>query len=159
MNKDDFNNMSSKYKDNVYAIAFNYFRNKYDAEDVVQEVFIKLYGFKKSFESEEHIRNWLIRVTINQCKKITFSSWFKKKVTLEDYINELQYEDLSESELMMDVMKLPKKYRMVIHLYYYEDYSVKEISKILKLSETAVSTRLMRAREMLKTKLEVWKDE
>ena len=68
-----------KYRDNIYAIAFNYFRNRQDAEDAVQEVFLKYHRAGKDFDSADHIRNWLIRVSINECKNVTLSSWFKKR--------------------------------------------------------------------------------
>ena len=149
-----------KYKDRIFAIAFNYFKNSIDADDVVQETFYKLYKNERLFESEEHLRNWLIRVAVNECKRVTFSSWFKKKEPLEDYAKTLIWNDPEESEVFLAVMSLTKKYRTVIHLYYYEDYSIKEIASLLDISETAVSTQLQRGRKKLKENLlEVWKDE
>ena len=127
---------------------------------MVQEVFYKLYKSNKDFESEDHLRNWLIRVAINECKRVTLSSWFKKKEPLEDYAKTLVWNDPEESEVFLAVMNLPKKYRTVIHLYYYENYSIKEIAGLLGMSSTAVSTQLLRGRKKLKEKLlEVWKDE
>ncbi len=149
-----------KYKDNIFAIGFNYFKNPSDADDVVQETFIKLLRCGKDFESEEHIRNWLICVALNECKRVTLSTWFKKKVSIEDYAQTLSFEAPEESALFEAVMALPKKYRQTIHLYYYEDYSVREISKMLNISETAVTTQLLRGRQKIKKQLlEVWKDE
>jgi len=88
------------------------------------------------------------------------SSWFKKKEPLEDYAKTLVWNDPEESEVFLAVMNLPKKYRTVIHLYYYENYSIKEIAGLLGMSSTAVSTQLLRGRKKLKEKLlEVWKDE
>ena len=127
---------------------------------MVQEVFYKLYKSNKDFESEDHLRNWLIRVAINECKRVTLSSWFKKKEPLEDYAKTLVWNDPEESEVFLAVMSLPKKYRTSIHLYYYENYSIKEIADLLGISSTAVSTQLLRGRKKLKEKLlEVWKDE
>lgn len=149
-----------KYKDHIFAIGFNYFKNPSDADDVVQETFFKLLRCGKDFESEEHVRNWLITVAVNECKRVTLSTWFKRKVNIDDYAKTLIFEEPEESMLFEAVMQLPKKYRQVMHLYYYEDYSVREISKLLGASETAVSTQLLRGRQKIKKILtEVWKDE
>ena len=149
-----------KYKDNIFAIGFNYFKNSIEADDVVQETFFKLARSGKDFESEEHLRNWLIRVAVNECKRVSLSSWVKKKVSLEEYTGQIDFETKEESLVFTAVMSLPKKYRQVIHLYYYEDCSTAEIADILGISRTAVTTRLLRGREKLKQDLlEVWKDE
>ena len=149
-----------KYKDNIFAIGFNYFKNSIEADDVVQETFFKLARSGKDFESEEHLRNWLIRVAVNECKRVSLSSWVKKKVSLEEYSGQIDFETKEESLVFTAVMSLPKKYRQVIHLYYYEDCSTAEIADILGISRTAVTTRLLRGREKLKLDLlEVWKDE
>ena len=149
-----------KYKDNIFAIGFNYFKNSIEADDVVQETFLKLARCGKDFESEEHLRNWLIRVAVNECKRVSLSSWVKKKVSLEEYSGQIDFETKEESRVFTAVMSLPKKYRQVIHLYYYEDCSAAEIADILGISRTAVTTRLLRGREKLKQDLlEVWKDE
>ncbi len=151
---------ADQYKDTVFRIALNYFGNPYDAEDTVQDVFIKLYTSKKPFESEEHIRNWLIRVTINACKNTLRTPWNRKHVALEDLSASIAFEQPEQSDLFCAVMSLPEKYRTVVYLFYYEELSVKEISGILRLNESAVTTRLSRARKNLKQKLtEVWKDE
>ena len=149
-----------KYKDAVFAIGFNYFKNAIDADDIVQETFYKLHRGNRDFENETHLRNWLIRVAVNECKRVTLSTYFKRKESLEDYVQTLIWQDPEESDLFLAVMNLPRKYRIVIHLYYYEDYSLKEIAALLGESRTAVSTQLLRGRKKLKEKLmEVWKDE
>ena len=109
----------NRYKDNLFAIGFNYFKNSVDADDVVQETFLKLFRSQIDFESEAHIRNWLIRVAINECKRVSLSSWFKKKISWEEYADNLSFEDPEESQVFAAVMQLPQKYRKVIHLYYY----------------------------------------
>lgn len=150
----------SRYRDNVFAVAFNFFKNPCEADDCVQETFIKLLKCDVNFESEEHIRNWIIRVAINECKRVTLSSWFRKKESIEDYAEKLSFTDPEESSLFYAVMSLPSKYRQVVHLYYYEDYSVKEIAEILGRSETAITTQLSRARKILKSTLsEAWENE
>jgi len=155
-----FLSVADKYKDTVYRIALNYFGNKYDADDMVQDVLMKLYTSNKQFESNEHIRNWLIRVTINTCKNTLRMPWRRRNVALDELAASVSFAHREQSDLFVSVMSLPEKYRTVLYLFYYEDLSVKEISEVLKLKESAVTTRLSRARNQLKLKLkEVWKDE
>lgn len=148
------------YQDNLYAVAFNICKNQMDAEDVVQETFVQYYTTKKQFEDQQHLRAWLIRVAINKAKNLTRTFWRRNKCSLEDYMETLTFEDTDSRNLFEEVMKLPDKYRIIIHLFYYEDYSVKEISEILKLSESNVKTRLSRGRTLLKNTLkEAWDNE
>ena len=135
------------YSDMVYRQAFSYTRNKSDADDIFQEVFMRYIKKKPQFESEEHRKAWLIRVTINCCKKMHVSAWKNKIVPLEDNI---VFESEEENNLHYELMKLPVKYRTVIHLFYYENYSVEEIGKILKQNPSAVRMTLTRARRNLK---------
>ena len=152
--------LMEKYKNNLFAVAFNICKNAQDAEDVVQDTFVQYYIKNKQFENEQHIRAWLIRVTINKAKDINRSFWRKNKVSLEDYMESLVFEMPEMETLFETVLELPEKYRIVIHLYYYEEYSVKEIGKILKISESNVKVRLSRGRVLLKEKLkEEWEDE
>ena len=122
-----------------------------DAEDAVQETFVQYYTSRKEFENEQHIRAWLLRVVINKAKNINRTFWKKNKCSLEDYMETLSFPE---------VMKLPDKYRIVIHLFYYEDYLVREIAEILKLSESNVKVRLSRGRALLKDSLkEEWEND
>ena len=160
MRGSEFEAAAEKYKDNIYAVAFNFFRNSVDADDIVQDVLLKLYKTDKEFSSQEHVRNWLLRVTVNQCRKVSVSSWFRKHMPLEDYAESLKYETPEQSDLFFAVMRLPKKYRIIVHLFYYEDYSTREIAAMLKLKEPTVRTRLARARKLLKERLsDVWNEE
>ena len=146
-----------KYKNNIYAVAFNICKNKHDAEDVVQDTFIQYLSHKKDFQSEEHIRAWIIRVAINKAKNKNNLFFRRNSLPLEDYINTLTFESDETQELFETVMKLPKKYRIVIHLFYYEDYSVQEIANILKITQCNVKVRLSRGRLLLrKTLKEAW---
>lgn len=155
-----FEEAAKKYKDHIYAVAFNYFRNQADADDIVQDVLLKLYRADREFESDDHVRNWLLRVAVNQCKKVSVSSWFRKNMPLETYAESLRYETPEKSDLFFAVMNLPKKYRIAVHLFYYEDYSTREIADMLKLKEATVRTRLLRARKLLKERLsDVWNEE
>ena len=148
------------YKDNIYAAAFNICKSAADAEDVVQDTFLQYYMTKKEFDDEKHIRYWLLRVAINKAKNIQSSFRRKKEMSLEDYVETLTFETPESRELFEEVLKLPEKYRVVIHLFYYEDYSVKEIAKILRVTESSVKVRLSRGRAKLKDALkEEWEDE
>lgn len=149
-----------KYRDNLYAVAFNVCKNAEDAEDVVQDTFIQYYALKKEFDSEQHIRAWLIRVAVNKAKNKNRSFWRRNKMSLEDYMETLSFETPESENVFETVMQLPDKHRTVIHLFYYEDYSVHEISEILKLSESNVKVRLSRGRSLLKQKLqEEWEND
>ena len=152
--------LAALYQNNLFAVAFNICKNTQDAEDVVQDTFVQYYTTKKEFEGEQHIRAWLIRVTVNKAKNITRTFWRRNKISIEDYMETLTFETPEAGNLFETVMQLPEKYRIVIHLYYYEDYTVSEIADILKLSESNVKTRLSRGRAMLKEVLkEEWDDD
>lgn len=152
--------LAAMYQDNLFAVAFNICQNTQDAEDVIQDTFVQYYTTKKEFDSEEHIRAWLIRVAVNKAKNVTRTFWRRNKVSIEDSMETLTFETPESENLFETVMQLPEKYRIVIHLYYYEDYSVGEIAKILKLSESNVKTRLMRGRAKLREVLkEEWDDD
>lgn len=135
--------------DTVYKLAYTYTKNKYDADDIYQEVFLRFFNRKPEFQNEEHTKAWFIRTTINCCKSLYLSSWFKRTVVMEEIQND-SADIFQEDSLFQAVMELPKKYREVIHLFYYEEYSVKEIAGILKRSESSVTTQLNRGRSMLK---------
>ena len=139
------------YHESVYRLAFAYCKNRADAEDITSEVFLKRFSVKKTFESASHETAWMMRVTVNLSKDLLRSFRFRFTVPLDDTV--LIFETPEESEVYRAVMDLPAKYRSVIHLYYYEGYSVAEIAKIIGRSETAVQTQLYRARKLLKTAL------
>lgn len=158
--KTDISNLIPRYKDRLYAAAFNVCRNPEDAEDAVQEAFIRYYTGGTDFESDEHIRAWLFRVTINLAKNTRRSFWNKNRITYEEYMETLTFETPEDRGLMDAVLKLPEKYRVPLHLFYYEDYSVKEIAEVLQLPENTIKTRLSRARNMVKETIkEEWSDE
>lgn len=146
-----------KYGDAVYRVAFHSCKNRADAEDVAQNVFLKLYREEKEFESEEHLRRWVLRVAVNESKKLVGSAWFRRSVPLEEYAEALEFESPEESELFLQVMALPKKYRVPVYLFYYEDYPVKEVAALCGLKESTVQTRLQRAREKLRQIITVQK--
>lgn len=148
-----FNVAIEKYADMVYRIAVNQMGNQSDADDIFQEVFIKWMQHKDEFKNEVHEKAWMIRVTINQCKTMLGSSWNKKTAEFsEELENVLSYNDEmeEESELGEVIKQLPEKYRAVIHLFYYEELSIAEISHVLNEKESTIRTQLTRARRQLK---------
>ena len=157
MDEAQFEDIAKRYRDRLFAIAFQYTKSAADADDMAQIALIKCYHAEKPFENEQHIRAWLLRVVINKAKNINRTFWKKNKCSLEDYMETLSFPDSQSRDLFEEVMKLPDKYRIVIHLFYYEDYLVREIAEILKLSESNVKVRLSRGRALLKDSLkEEW---
>ena len=104
-----------EYQNSLYAAAFNVCRNVEDAKDVVQDTFIQYYSLKKEFDSEQHLRAWLLRVAINKAKNMNRTFWRRNKRSLEDYMETLVFESHQSEELFETVMELPEKYRSVIH--------------------------------------------
>ena len=143
-----------QHQKHLFAAAFSICQNTSDADDVVQDTFLKYHVSKKEFSSPEHIKAWLLRVAINKAKDINRRLWRWNTVSIDEYSQTLAAEKAEDTWLFTEVMKLPEKYRIVLHLFYYEDYSVSEIAQILKVSESNVKTRLSRARHLLKDTLE-----
>lgn len=147
-----FEVMINKYHGILVSIAYSYMRDISYAEDIAQESFIKLYRARKRFESEEHIKNWLIRVTINEC--LNALKHKAKELLIEtEYINNLSDTsdaDEKNEEIYNCICALSDNYKTIIILYYYDNYSLKEIANILKISESNASSRLVRARCKLK---------
>lgn len=144
---DCLENIIKAYSNMVYRLAFSQTRNKSDADDIYQEVFLRYIGKKPQFETEEHRKAWFIRVTVNCCKKLWASSWLRKTEPLDETIT---FEMQEGTDLHHELLKLPMKYRTVIHLFYYEDMSIEEISKCLNQGPSTIRTQLTRARYKLK---------
>ena len=151
--KEQFTSIAQKYMDMIFRIAFSYLKSREDADDVTQNVLLALYRTDKAFESGEHLKAWLIRVTVNESKKILRSPWRKRGEPLEDYENTLGFRDDRDRELYAAIMALDVKYRAVIVLYYYEGYSIRETARLLGVPPATVGTRLARAREQLRLTL------
>ena len=143
-----------KYSDMVYKLAYSMVKDQYDAEDIHQEVFIKYIDKSPNFESEEHEKAWFLRVTINLVKNLWKSAWKQKVTNFFDFENEQKMpqilEPSKEDDIIEVVKTLPQKYRVVIHLFYYEELSIGEIAKVLKMKESTVRTQLTRARQKLR---------
>lgn len=149
MTNTEFENAVNQYANMIYRIAFGYLKNKEDADDAVQDVLIQLYVSDKEFETQEHIRNWLIRVTINRCKKVFKAPWHNAE-PLDTYADELFCEQPDYLDLYAAVMKLNKKYRIPLILFYCDGYSTREIADFLKIPEKTVSTHLRRGKEKMR---------
>ncbi len=138
------------HSESMLRAAFAILKSKEDAEDAVQEAFLRYIQKDPVFKDEEHEKAWLLRVTINISKNMLKASNNKNRPITEDIL----YGKNQTDEVLPCVMTLPERYRAVIHLYYYEGYSIKEIASVLKLPSATVGTRLSRARRMLKNTLE-----
>ncbi len=142
----------NKYSKIILNISFTYLKSTSLSEDMLQEVLIKYIKKSPKFESLNNEKAWFIRVTINLCKDYLKSAWIKKRGPLPE--SDLPYLQHYECEILEEINKLPDKYRILIYLYYYEKYTIKEIAKILKEKENTIGIRLSRAREKLKIGLE-----
>ena len=150
--KEQFTSLAKKHMDMVFRLAYSYLRSREEADDVVQNVLLALWRTDKRFESAGHVKAWLIRVTVNECKKVLRSPW-RKREDLAAYENALSFETDEDRALYDAIMALDAKYRTVIVLYYYEGYSIAETAKLLGIPAPTAGTRLARARGKLKDML------
>jgi len=148
------------YSDMVWRIALTKTRSETDAEDIFQEVFCKLVMNEKPFDSEEHRKAWIIRVTINCCNSHFVAPWRRNIGSIEDVLVDVADEDAvmpgdsNEPDVYAEVLRLPDNMKEVVLLYYYEDMSIREIAEVLGTTEVNVKKRLSRARQKLKLELE-----
>ena len=140
-----------RYADMVYRLAFVRTGSRSDSDDILQEVFLRYMKVWQKMKSEEHIKATLIRITVNCSNSLLSSAWFKKTAPLDENISVT--DNASSENALSEVLKLPLKYRTVIHLHYYMGYSVAEIAELTKTNPSTVKTRLSRAREQLKKTL------
>ena len=143
----DIENVIKEYSKTVYRLAFAKTGNKFDADEIFQEVFLRYIKKQVTFHDKEHEKAWLIRVTINVSKKFLTSSWNKKTIPLEEVE---EYVSDNYTELYYELSALPPNYREVIHLFYYEDMSIAQIANVLKRRESTIRTQLTRARQLLR---------
>lgn len=149
---EEIKRLVDKFAPGVYRLAYARTGNRADAEDVMQEVFLRLVRAGPDFHDDEHAKAWLLRVTAN-CAGDLFRAPWRGRVQSLDEAGELTQPDPEPGGTLEAVLALPPKYRAPVHLYYYEGYSVAEIAGILGKSESAVKTRLSRARAMLRKDL------
>lgn len=151
--EEEMNNIYNLYGDSIFKLALSYVKDYATAEDIMQNTLMKYMLNTKVFADKEYEKAWLLRVAINECKMYNRLIWNVKRVSLEDV--DLAADEATEDSSVLDaVFSLPTQYRMVIHLYYYEGYSVKEIANILKKKEGTVTSLMCRARKLLKEGLE-----
>ena len=145
----DIETLFEQYRDDVYRLALSYTKSVQDAEDVCQTVFLKLMEQKRIEGGKE--RAWLMQVTANRCKNLLRSGWWKRTVPMEEALPapDPQYTDTWDI-----VMALPPKYRVLVYLRYYEELTIREMAELLHISQSAVTTRLSRARQMLREQLQ-----
>ena len=141
-----------KYADMIYRIAYQKVLNRYDAEDIVQDVFVKMLSSKSYFRDEEHIKAWLIRVTINLCINYNKSLARQKTVSVEQL--DIPFTQ-QETGILEELYLLPEDERNILYLYYYEGYKIREIAKILRQKQNTINSKLTRARNKLKRIMEV----
>ena len=143
-----FNAYAAKYMDTVFRLAFSWLKSPADADDVTQNVLLSLYRTDYPFESDDHVRSWLMKVTVNECRKV-WRRPFRSHENIDDYAETLAFEDPSYRDLFEAIMQLDRDKRTVIVLYYIEGYSIKEIAEILNVPAATIGTRLARARAKL----------
>lgn len=151
MTKEDFEQAVREHANTVYRVARHALKDRGEAEDVTQIVLLRLYQYSGTFQSPEHLKHWLLRVTVNESRKVLRSVWRKKIVPLEDWDSPV--EGPEETGLLEEVMALEAKYRLPIYLYYYEGLSVQEVATTLGANVSTIQTRLQRAREKLRRSL------
>lgn len=139
------------YSDRVYRICYLYLKNKAEAEDAFQDVFLKFMQTDKEFESDEHEKAWICRVAINRCKDILKS--FRYKFVSLDKMPELSFVNEEDSVVLEAILNLPSKYKDIVYLHYYEGYKASQIASLLNSNENTVYSQLSRARALLKERL------
>lgn len=144
---DDIESTVQKYRDSILRLAYTYLKNQSEAEDIAQDVFVAYIQKKPYCLTEQNKKSWLMQVTANKCKNTLNSAWKKRHTSIKD---DLSYLPKDNEEIIYYVLSLDEKYRVPIHLYYYEGYSIKEISNLLKRNSATVGTWLSRGRQLLK---------
>lgn len=150
MTEDKFISSVKRNNQRLFLIALSFTQNHSDAEDILQNVFLKLWKYDKPFNNDMHIDKWLTAVCVNESKNYIKSPFKKRNVPLDEAKEMYTFKEDDSYDLFKSVMSLPKKERIVIHLFYYEDMAIKDIASLLKIKESAVKTRLHRARKNLK---------
>ena len=152
MMRDEFEDVYTRRFEMVYRVCFSYMKNAPEAEDAVANVFTKLLKKDIRFQSEEHEKAWLLRTAINQCKD-GLKHWWRNRLDISDY-QHLESAPLAEHPVLELVLGLPKRYKDVIYLYYYEGYATAEIADILRKPHSTIRNHMREARQVLKEILE-----
>lgn len=143
-----FVEIMKKYADMVLRICLVYMKNKTDAEDVFQNVFLKLCVSKPPFHDEEHLKAWLITVARNECINVLRSFWHRNVTCIDEIV--LPVKNGEDKEVIKALLNLPLKYRDVLYFFYFEGYKINELSKLFRVKEPTIKTRIRRGRELLK---------
>ncbi|MDO5293698.1 MAG: sigma-70 family RNA polymerase sigma factor [bacterium] len=150
-NPESIHRLVKRNKNNVYRLALMYCKNKSDADDIFQEVFLRYCKHTPVFENDEHEKAWFLRVTVNCCKSLLKSAWFMRTTALEE---EMPAMTKDEQELFTYLRQLPPNYKLVIYLHFYQGYSLVEVADIMGKNQNTIRTYLFRAKKQLKTILE-----
>ena len=153
MTQEAFGRAARTYGDTVYRVALHALKNREDAEDVTQTVLLRLWESGREFEIEEHLKHWLLRVSVNESRKVLRSLWRRTRVPLEEWRDGPAPEDGARAEVLRAVMGLETRYRLAVCLYYYEGCTVAQVAAALRANPSTVQTWLLRARERLKKAL------
>ncbi len=153
MQEAEFRQAVDRYRDLVFRVAYTYLRDAADADDVAQDVFLKLLKRTEPFDGDEHQRNWLLRVTVNECKSLFRRPW-RRMEDIASYIDALPAASPESRDLLVEVMRLPEKYRVPLVLFYYAELPTQQIAELLRVAPATVRTRLSRGRERLRNLLE-----
>ena len=156
ISEQQFDYVYNEYAKELFNIAYGYTRNRDDSIDIMQNAYVVLLESNKKFESNEHIKYFLIRVTINESLDLLKSASKKRVIKNNDVV--VNFPETEKEELQYDLSEivntLPEKYKTIIILHYYDDMKIKDISSVLKISESAVKKRLERARRFIKETIE-----
>ena len=147
------NRAIQRYADTVRRICMVHLKNEADTEDIFQTVFLKYVLSSVSFESDEHEKAWFIRVTINACKDLLKSFFRSRTVPLGELLEQPAAIPPDNREVLEAVLSLPQRYRDVVYLHYFEDYTAPEISRILGKNVNTIYTLLTRSKRLLREKL------
>ena len=154
MTREQFETYFRKYHSMVYRVSFAQVKNHADAEDILQEVFVRLLCYEPDYESPEHEKAWMIRTALNLCRALLKSKWQSTRVEMEEIPEQektyFKLPGMEEDDTLWAVMSLPEKFRNCLYLFYYEDYSIREIAVALNMNENSVKANLKRGRERLK---------
>ena len=154
LSREEIEQMYEKYADMIYRIAFVRTLSSADSQDVLQEVFCRYIRSQPDFADEEHSRAWFIRTAVNCSNTLLTSAWRRRTLLGQEPADETVQRMERDSEVYHAVMQLPQNQRTVVHLYYYEDCSIEQISRLTGASQSAVKSRLFRARQTLRSQLE-----
>ena len=153
MTDEEFISAVKRNSQRLFLIALSFTKNTDSSEDLLQNVFLKLWQYSKLFKNTEHMDKWLTAVCVNECRNFIKSPFRKHHADLNEFTEAEKFDSTEYYDIFNAVMSLPEKERTVVHLFYYEDLPVREIARLLKQSESSAKTRLYRARKKLKEKL------